>query len=99
MSSSSPWKKVLTVKSETMEEIMSEEFARHLQEREKKEELNEPGPSSSRDPDRAKPYPDDSSGAASEEIPEEVLRALQDTEDFDNDSLIAQVIVDRQDHD
>lgn len=77
---------------------MSEEFARGLQDKENKlfeaSVMNEPGPSSK---ERHKPDPDDLASGPEEGIPEDVLRALQEgsgaeTELFDNDAMIAQML-------
>lgn len=76
---------------ETMAEIMSEEFARGLQEKEDKlyaaSMANEPGPSSSSARERPKPDPDVDSP-----IPDDVLRALDESELYDNDAAIAQML-------
>lgn len=80
---------------------MSEEFARTLQDKENKlfeaSLMNEPGTSSR---ERHKDHPEPSSSSSScppDDIPEDVLRALQessgaDNELFDNDTLIAQML-------
>ena len=74
---------------------MSEEFARGLQEKENKlyeaSLMNEPGPSSK------ERHKSETQKEVDEEIPEDVLRALQaesvaDSELFDNDALIAQML-------
>lgn len=97
---SSPWKVIeAPTRQETMKEIMSEEYARGLQEKENRlfeaSLMNEPGPSA-----RERHKEDDLQPEAttqSQTIPEEVLKALQeesgaDGELYDNDAMIAQML-------
>lgn len=97
---SSPWKVLEPVKAESIQEIMSEEFARGLQEKEDKlyaaTLITEPScsMSASRPPDQNDPVAGPSVAPVAD-IPEDVLKALQEDTSpdlFDNDAMIAQML-------